>query len=165
MNFIGLTPAADAANPLTLPNARLRAKAKVSRPARVLIYMSKGLDFMKVKLIVVLISIAAIVVGSSVAFSDNDQNKGAESFEIDGGTRGKVRFPHHRHQENLGDCTICHSVFPQKPGSIKELKAQGKLQKKYVMNKLCTKCHKDTKKAGLKTGPTTCSKCHVKAKS
>ncbi len=108
---------------------------------------------MKVKLSVVLISIAAIVIGSSVAFSDNDQNKGAESIEIDGGTRGKIRFPHHRHQENLGDCTICHSVFPQKPGSIEELKAQGKLKKKYVMNKLCTKCHKEKKKPALRPAP------------
>ena len=165
MNFIGLTPAADAGNPLTLPNARLRVKAKVSRPASVQTYMSKGQEFMKIILGVVLISIAAIVIGSSVAFSDNDQNKGAKSIEIDGGTRGKVPFPHHRHQENLGDCTICHSIFPQKPGSIEELKAQGKLKKKYVMNKLCTKCHKDIKRAGRKTGPTTCSKCHIKAKS
>ena len=120
---------------------------------------------MKVKLGVVLISIAAIVIGSSVAFSDIDQNKGAKSIEIDGGPRGKVPFPHHRHQENLTDCTICHSIFPQKLGSIAELKAQGKLKKKYVMNKLCTKCHKEIKKAGRKTGPTTCSKCHIKAKS
>ena len=120
---------------------------------------------MKIKLSVVLISIAAIVIGSSVAFSDNDQNKGAESIEIDGGTGGKVSFPHHQHQENLADCTICHSVFPQKPGSIEELKAQGKLEKKHVMNKLCTKCHKEMKKAGRKTGPLTCSKCHIKEKS
>ena len=120
---------------------------------------------MNIKLSVVLISIAAIVIGSSVAFSDIDQNKGAKSIEIDGGTRGKVPFPHHRHQENLTDCTICHSVFPQKPGSIEELKAQGKLKKKYVMNKLCTKCHKEMKIAGRKTGPLTCSKCHIKAKS
>jgi hypothetical protein len=120
---------------------------------------------MKIKLSVVLISIAAIVIGSSVASTDNNQNKGAESIEIDGGTRGKVPFPHHQHQKNLGDCTICHSIFPQKPGSIEELKAQGKLQKKAVMNKLCTKCHKEMKIAGRKTGPLTCSKCHIKAES
>jgi hypothetical protein len=120
---------------------------------------------MKVKLSEVLISIAAIVIGSSVAFSENDQNKGARSIEIDGGKRGKVLFPHHQHQENLADCTICHSVFPQKPGSIEELKAQGKLKKKYVMNMLCTKCHKEMKLAGRKTGPLTCSTCHTKAKS
>jgi hypothetical protein len=124
---------------------------------------TKEMGFMKVGFSVLLISIAAIVIGSSAALSGNDQNKGAASFEIDGGTRGMVPFPHHQHQENLGDCTICHSVFPQKRGSIEELKAQGKLNKKYVMNKLCTKCHKEAKKAGRKSGPTTCSKCHVKA--
>ena len=120
---------------------------------------------MKIKLSVVLISIAAIVIAASVAFTDTNQNKGAENIEIDGGTRGKVPFPHHRHQENLGDCTICHSVFPQKSGGIEELKAQGELKKKYVMNKLCTKCHREMKIAGRKTGPLTCSKCHIKAKS
>ncbi len=120
---------------------------------------------MKIKLSVVLISMAAIFIGSSVAFTNSEQNKGAESIEIEGGKRGKVPFPHHRHQENLGDCKICHSVFPQKSGSIEDLKAQGKLKKKYVMNKLCTKCHRETKKAGRKTGPTTCSKCHIKTKS
>jgi len=120
---------------------------------------------MKIKLSVALISIVAIVVGSTVAFSGNDQNKGADIIEIDGGTRGNVPFPHRQHQERIVDCKICHSVFPQNPGSIKELKGQGKLKKKYVMNKLCTKCHKETKKAGRKTGPTTCTKCHIKAKS
>ena len=124
-----------------------------------------GLEFMKVVLRVVLISIVAMVIGSSVAFSDNDQNKGAESIEIEGGKRGKVPFPHRQHQERLVDCQTCHSVFPQKSGSIEELKAQGKLKKKHVMNKLCTKCHKETKKAGKKTGPTKCAKCHIKDKS
>ena len=120
---------------------------------------------MKIKLGVALISIVAIVVGSTVAFSGNDQDKGADSIELDGGTRGRVPFPHHQHQERLVDCKICHSILPQKTGSIAELKGQGKLKKKYVMNKLCTKCHKETKKAGRKTGPTTCSKCHIKPKS
>jgi hypothetical protein len=120
---------------------------------------------MKAKLSVLLIPIVAIAIGSSLAFSDNDQDKGSADFMMDGGKRGKVPFPHHQHQENLGDCTICHSLFPQKTGSIEELKTQGKLKKKYVMNKLCTKCHRETKKAGRKSGPTTCSKCHIKAKS
>ncbi len=120
---------------------------------------------MKAKLSVVLISMAAIIIASPIAFSDNEQNKGAESIEIDGGIKGKVPFPHRQHQDRLVDCKICHSVFPQKPGSIKELKAQGKLKKKYVMNKLCTKCHREKKKAGRKSGPTKCSKCHIKAKS
>ena len=124
-----------------------------------------GLEFMRVLLRVVLISIAAIAIASSVAFSTNEQDKGAENIEMEGGKRGKVPFPHHQHQERLVDCQTCHSVFPQKAGSIEELKAQGKLKKKHVMNKLCTKCHRETKKAGKKTGPTTCAKCHIKGKS
>lgn len=120
---------------------------------------------MKAKLLVLLISMAVVIAGSSVAFSVVNENKGAANIEIDGGKKGKVPFPHRQHQERLVDCKICHSVFPQKPGSIKELKAQGKLKKKYVMNKLCTKCHKAKKKAGQKSGPTKCSKCHIKDKS
>jgi mono/diheme cytochrome c family protein len=120
---------------------------------------------MKVLRGVVLVSVAAIVIGSAVAFSSNEQNKGAESIEIEGGKRGKVLFPHRQHQERIVDCQTCHSVFSQQAGSIEELKAQGKLKKKHVMNKLCTKCHKETKKAGKKTGPTTCAKCHIKGKS
>ena len=118
---------------------------------------------MKVNLGTVLILLAAIALSSSVVFSDEAENKGAESMMIDGGTRGNVPFPHHQHQLNLGDCKICHSVFPQQPGSINDLKEQGTLKKKYVMNKLCTKCHREAKKAGRKTGPTTCAKCHIRS--
>ena len=117
---------------------------------------------MKIKLIVVLASVAAIIAFSTIAASTASQNKGAASINLAGGKRGKVPFPHHQHQEKLGDCKICHSVFPQKAGSIAELKAEGKLKKKHVMNKLCTKCHKEMRKNGQKSGPTTCSKCHLK---
>ena len=120
---------------------------------------------MKFNLLVILASMALISAGVSTASSTANQNKGAESVELPGGKRGNVPFPHHQHQEKLGDCDICHSVFPQESGSIEKLKAEGKLKKKYVMNKLCTKCHKETKKAGRKTGPTTCSKCHIKEKA
>ena len=120
---------------------------------------------MKAKLLIALMSTAVVIAGSSVAFSVVNQNKGAENIKIDGGKKGKVPFPHRQHQERLVDCKICHAIFPQNPGSIKKLKAQGKLKKKYVMNKLCTKCHKETKKTGRKSGPTRCSKCHIKKKT
>lgn len=94
-----------------------------------------------------------------------EQNKGAENITLDGGNRGKVPFPHHRHQEKIADCEICHSAFPQEAGIIEKLKVEGQLKKKYVMNKLCTKCHKEKKNAGEKTGPTTCAKCHIKESS
>ena len=90
------------------------------------------------------------------------ENKGAAEIKLLGGKRGPVPFPHQQHQDKLGDCDICHSVFPQKAGIIEALKSEGKLKKKHVMNKLCTKCHKQKKKEGIKTGPTTCVKCHIK---
>ena len=117
---------------------------------------------MRLKLLVVWVSIAAMIAGAMTASSMASQNKGAENIEINGGQRGKVPFPHRQHQNQLGDCQICHTVFPQKAGSIAELKAEGKLKKKFVMNKLCTKCHKEKKKAGQKSGPTTCNNCHIK---
>ncbi len=117
---------------------------------------------MNVKRLLILIFTSALIAGTSMAVSLATENPGAENIELEGGKRGKVPFPHRQHQKILGDCQICHSVFPQDCGSIEKLKAEGKLKKKYVMNKLCTKCHKEKKKAGLKSGPTSCAKCHIK---
>ena len=120
---------------------------------------------MKIRLLLFLGAGMLFFAAGSVALSNAPvENKGAAEIKIPAGTKGFVLFPHHRHQNTLVDCKICHSVFPQKAGIIKELKEQGKLKKKYVMNTLCTKCHKQKKKEGLKTGPTTCSKCHIKEK-
>ena len=120
---------------------------------------------MNIKLLVILISMVALMTVSSLAVSLATENQGAENIKLDGGKRGYVPFPHRQHQKNLGDCQTCHSVFGQEPGAIQKLKAQGALKKKYVMNKLCTKCHKKRKKAGQPSGPTTCKKCHIKVKS
>jgi hypothetical protein len=77
-----------------------------------------------------------VVAGGSVALSEVAKiNKGAEKIKLVAGRRGPVSFPHRRHQDKLGDCDICHSIFPQKAGIIEELKAQGKLKKKQIMNK------------------------------
>ena len=92
------------------------------------------------------------------------ENKGAEQICVDGGSRGVVPFPHHRHQNALGECNICHDLFPQEQGSIARLKKEGILIKKQIMNKHCVKCHKTKKRAGEATGPTTCAKCHIKDK-
>jgi len=89
-------------------------------------------------------------------------NKGAETIILDGGSRGQVHFPHHRHQTRLEDCQICHEIFPQEKGSIERFKAEGKLAKKQVMNKLCIKCHKAEAAAGNPSGPRTCTQCHVR---
>jgi len=120
---------------------------------------------MKIR-ILLLLSFGTLMVAAESAVTSGIavENKGAAEIKLPGGTRGLVPFPHHRHQDKLGDCEICHSFFPQKAGIIKELKAQGKLKKKHIMNTLCTKCHRQKKKEGLKGGPTTCAKCHIKEK-
>ena len=112
----------------------------------------------------IVVPLVALIMVSVVAgaFCTTEQDKGASEIELIGGKRGNVHFPHHLHQEKLEDCQICHSVFEQKSGIIEALKSQGKLKKKHVMNKLCTKCHRQKKKAGEKSGPTTCKNCHNK---
>jgi hypothetical protein len=117
---------------------------------------------MKLKLFLVWVSITVILAGAVTTGSMATQNKGAENIVLKGGQRGNVPFPHRQHQERIKDCQVCHTVFPQQAGSIEALKAEGKLKKKTVMNTLCTKCHKQKKKAGQKSGPTTCKKCHIK---
>lgn len=106
---------------------------------------------MKTKLILTLI--LGIVLGASP--SAIAQNKGAADMVIKGGNLGDVPFPHHQHQSILGDCGVCHSLFPQATGGIEELKAQEKLRKKEVMDQ-CQACHKQ------KAGPTKCTECHKK---
>ena len=119
--------------------------------------ISKGV-LMKTRLILVSIILAffstATIIGAA--------NQGAENITIFGGSRGEVPFPHLAHQERLEDCNTCHASFPQEPDGLKKMKMAGKLKPKQVMNKQCVKCHKDQKKAGNPTGPTTCSTCHVK---
>lgn len=90
------------------------------------------------------------------------ENKGAEKMVLDGGSRGRVSFPHWRHQAPVQDCGVCHEFFPQQTGSIRRLKSEGRLAGKQVMNKLCISCHRAEKRAGKPAGPVTCSDCHVK---
>ena len=113
---------------------------------------------MKARTIVVILVIIIFAGAIAVAV----QNQGAKYIKIDGGKKGVVDFPHHLHQNVLGDCNACHDIFPKTAGIIKALKKQKKLKKKQVMNKKCVKCHKEKKKAGKKAGPTKCSQCHVK---
>ena len=87
--------------------------------------------------------------------------KGPTEIVLDAGTKGSVDFPHQKHQKTLGNCKICHDIFPQKLGIIKTLKDEGKLEKKQVMNN-CRGCHSNLAKEGKKAGPTACTKCHSK---
>jgi hypothetical protein len=109
-----------------------------------------------------LVSIAGLLLYLSAGMVSALENKGADQMVLEGGTQGMVPFPHHRHQDALRDCNLCHAVFPQEKGSIEALKAQGLLKKKEVMNKLCTSCHRQKKRTGEKSGPVTCKECHVK---
>ena len=108
-----------------------------------------------------LVVLGAALIGAG-AIPAQTQNPGAADMMLEGGTSGKVPFPHRRHQQANPDCTVCHARFPQKAGAIEELKEQGTLPRKQVMNELCTRCHKERQAAGQSSGPVTCTKCHVK---
>lgn len=107
-------------------------------------------------------SIAALLLfaQSAMVFGNAEENRGAEKILLSGGRNGNIPFPHRMHQTDLNDCNICHSLFAQKSGSIDAMKASGELKKMQVMNTLCTKCHKQKKRAGEKAGPTSCKGCH-----
>jgi hypothetical protein len=110
----------------------------------------------------------AVLVAATMAAATSlaaEDNKGADVIQLFGGESGNVNFPHHQHQARLDDCNRCHALFPQNKNAIQELKAQGGLKKKEVMNKLCIKCHNAEKTAGRKSGPTTCTACHTKPAS
>ncbi len=104
--------------------------------------------------ILILISTTAVCLAA--------QNMGPKEIKLAGGSRGEIPFPHFSHQTKLGDCNVCHSLFPQTIGGIAKLKAEGKLKPKQIMNKHCIKCHKAEKKSGNPSGPTTCAKCHIR---
>lgn len=98
----------------------------------------------------------------SLAFTPVSEKQGAEEISLFGGKRGDVTFPHRRHQDALGDCSICHTLFPREKGVIEAYKKEEKLKPKQVMNKLCVKCHREKAKAGEPTGPRSCNSCHNK---
>ena len=83
------------------------------------------------------------------------ENKGSSDIVLQGGKAGGVPFPHHKHQDNLKDCNLCHNLFSQTSGSIDKLRAEGKLKIKEVMTQ-CQDCHRQ------KGGPKTCKGCHEK---
>ena len=116
---------------------------------------------MNAKIVAGLVLVAVVLMSFNLLAAE--ANKGAEQIVIDAGRKGPVPFPHRRHQVAVADCNACHSVFPQEPGSIQRLKADGTLKAQSdVMNKLCIKCHKAKRAAGEKTGPVTCNTCHRK---
>jgi hypothetical protein len=84
---------------------------------------------------------------------------------------GKVTFTHQKHVDSIKDCTKCHHTWKKGEtsgklcGDCHKAKTEGKtLSLKDAMHKDCKGCHEEAKKAGKPTGPTSCTKCHVKAK-
>jgi hypothetical protein len=110
---------------------------------------------------IIIVVCFVFAVFSAVVTAAGITEKGPAEITLDGGSKGTVDFPHQKHQNTLGDCKICHDIFPQKLGVIEALKEEGKLEKKQVMNN-CRKCHRNLVKEGKKAGPTSCTKCHSK---
>ena len=89
------------------------------------------------------------------------QLQGREEIPLYGGKSGNILFPHHLHQKVVTDCQTCHIDFAQKEGALEAAKASEALKKKQVMNGTCLKCHRELKKEGNPSGPTSCKQCHT----
>lgn len=89
------------------------------------------------------------------------QDTGRPELTLNGGSKGPVPFKHQLHQTVVKDCAVCHKDFEKKPGALDEAKQAGALKAKQVMNKTCIACHREKKKAGEKSGPTSCNACHA----
>lgn len=61
-------------------------------------------------------------------------------------SKGKVTFPHKKHQEMLKDCTKCHEKGPGKIADLGQTWA----------HTVCKGCHMKMNK-----GPVICSECHM----
>ncbi len=105
-----------------------------------------------------LLSFIFIIV-SATAFA---LDQGESEIVLNGGPKGDIQFPHHLHQAVVDDCMTCHKDFEKSPGSLDAQKQAGILEKKQVMNKTCLKCHREMKKANVKSGPVSCNDCHKK---
>ena len=112
------------------------------------------------KNILICFIIAGLLLGPALLFAD--QNQGRKEISLYGGKSGTILFPHHTHQTVVADCQVCHVNFAQEQGALGAAKKAAVLKKKQVMNKTCLKCHRALKKAGEKSGPTSCKKCHTK---
>lgn len=106
--------------------------------------------------LVILLMLGFSIFSFSIAVGEN---KGAERIVLKGGKLGDVAISHHLHQNAIGDCNICHTLFPQVAGSIEKLKAEGKLKKREAMDR-CVECHKQVATTGGKALPIKCGECH-----
>ena len=112
------------------------------------------------KLYFLCLILTGLFLGPTLTFACEPQ--GREEISLYGGKSGSILFPHHLHQKVVTDCQTCHVDFAQQEGALEAAKKSNALKKKQVMNKTCLKCHRALKKAGEKSGPTSCKKCHTK---
>lgn len=117
---------------------------------------------MNKKMITTCLAACSIVAGLSLIPVSGimAQDTGRPELIINVGNKGPVSFKHRLHQTIVNDCDVCHKDFEKKPGALLEAKKTGALKPKQVMYKTCIACHKAKKKAGEKSGPTSCSACH-----
>ena len=118
------------------------------------------------KLVVLLMAVAFMVVSASLFAMP----KAPEKVTINEVQKRKpaVTFNHKAHADQFG-CKECHhkwkggNAVPRKCSECHKAKKEGKIPSaKHAYHKRCKGCHKKMKKAGKKTGPTSCRKCHKK---
>ena len=110
---------------------------------------------MKTTVTILVVAVLLLIAAFLVA----EEKMGAPILVIPGGSKPDVTLPHELHQSTLGDCDLCHNLFPQTAGSIVKLKEAGTLKKMQVM-KQCQGCHKEMEKSGQEAGPVKCDGCH-----
>ncbi len=107
---------------------------------------------------IIALAMSAAVLQANAVLGAQEEEKGAESVTLSS-RQGSVVFPHGRHQKIFVDCRPCHELFQKTPQVIAKMQAEGKLEKKAVMD-MCKKCHEARLAKGEKAGPTACKDCH-----
>lgn len=121
--------------------------------------MSKksGIFLAGVFLSALILNLAAVPAKTSEKLSTG---MGVEMISLEGGSLGKVGFPHLLHQQALGGCKECHDLYPAENGAISTLQKTGELKRQQVMNTQCIQCHVERQSVSKPAGPTKCAKCH-----
>ena len=122
------------------------------------------------KKIVLLVAMVAFLGLAAVAFGTPAAPAGDLKIVKAEGAEKKpaVNYNHEKHNAVAPDCKSCHHTWDGE-GAVKKCSECHKAKKdgkalgiKKALHKACKDCHKDQKKAGIKTGPTGCKDCHKK---
>ena len=77
----------------------------------------------------------------------------------------EAQFSHKKHADTLKDCKKCHHTWKEGEKVKKCVECHtkdSKVNAYKAFHTTCRNCHRDLKKAGKETGPTSCTKCHPK---